>query len=228
MDSDLSGVGLVLKCRVAQNTLHLIIIDKRAHCIMPRSFYNIFFYICNFQQFLQVWARGYLKDGVTMFLIQDTLQSDLSFWKLHYPERDIFFLNEHWAQGKGWVCKIDEYSFFRMLHNNYLARLGKGERESTFTQRPLRPTPQVMLGLYDQNLQTFPSDSRIHIWPVYCRKKWLSCKIFPRFKGKINKKIKQFILRWCFRIVVYNFEITVLKTHVGTCSTNTVYVQGKE
>ena len=48
MDSDLSGVGLVLKCRVAQNTLYLIIIDKRAHCIMPRSFYKIFFLYLQF------------------------------------------------------------------------------------------------------------------------------------------------------------------------------------
>lgn len=45
MDSDLSGVGLVQKCRVAQNTFHLIIIDKRAHCIMPRSFYIFFLYL---------------------------------------------------------------------------------------------------------------------------------------------------------------------------------------
>ena len=79
MDSDLSGVGLVQKCRVAQNTFHLItIIDKRAHCIMPRSFYIFFLYL----QFSAIPSGvgdwGYLKDGVTMFLIQDTLQSDLS------------------------------------------------------------------------------------------------------------------------------------------------------
>ena len=225
MDSDLSGVGLVLKCRVAQNTLHLIIIDKRAHCIMPRSFYKIFFYICTFQQFLQVWARGYLKDGVTMFLIQDTLQSDLSFWKLHYRERAIFFLNEHWAQGKGWVCKIDEYSFFRVLHNNYLTRLGRGKGSPHSLKGHLDP-PHRLCWVFMTKICGHFQATAGYIFDQFTAEKWLSCKIFPRFNGKINKKIKKFIVRWC--LLVNNFEITVLNTHVGTCSTNTVYVQGKE
>jgi len=162
-----------------------------------------------------------------MFLIQDTLQSDLSTWKLHYRERDIFFLNEHWAQGKGWVCKIDEYSFFRMLHHNYLTRLGRGQGSPHSLKGHLDP-PHMLCWAFMTKIcgHYFPSDSRIHIWPVYCRKKWLSCKVFHRFKGKINKKIKKFIVRWC--LLVYNFEITVLNTHVGTSSKNTVYVQGKE